>query len=148
MSDLNIELESIRRLTEKLYAAICFNEGEEPPISDLLNIFTPDGKMINIDGDHPVIFTVDQYIKRFKDLVSKGTFTSFHEMELSHQTEIFGKISHRFSTYETRIKKDDPTPYSRGINSIQMVKNNGSWYITSLLWNKEGDGIKIQNPYI
>jgi len=80
--------------------------------------------------------------------VSAGSLKSFSEREVAERTEIFGKIAHRFSTYEARFNPDDPEPLAIGINSIQFIKVGDSWHVSSLIWNDEGEDRKIPEKYI
>jgi len=110
-SDSEKELETIGRLIADPYSSICFKRGQRPPLDILKKVFVPGGRMINNDGDAPISLTVEEYVDRFKEeVLDAGMFESFHEMEVVHVTEVFGKIAHRFSTYETGLDLDDLEP--------------------------------------
>ncbi len=147
MSDYQKEMEAIDRLIADLYSSICFEKGEQPPLDILSRVFMPGGKMINNDGKEPLILTAEEYIARFKEILASGRFESFHEVEIAHKTDWFGKIAQRFSTYETRFSLDDPAPYSMGINSIQLIKIGPSWFISCMVWNNQTDERKIPKEY-
>ncbi len=76
-------------------------------------------------------------------MLANRQFESFHEIEISHQTGLFGKIAHRFSTYEAKLNLDDPEPYAMGINSIQLIKIGPSWFVTCMVWNNQTDDRRI-----
>jgi hypothetical protein len=43
-----------------------------------------------------------------------------------------------FSAYEGRFRKEDPKPFIRGINSIQVVRiENDRWAVVSIVWDTE-----------
>lgn len=67
MSDYQKEMQAIDRLIADLYSSICFEKGEQPPLETLTKVFIPGGKMINNDGEEPLIFTAEEYIARFRD---------------------------------------------------------------------------------
>ena len=148
MNDYEQKIKEINQLIDDLYSSICFEEGEQPPLEILRRVFIPGGKMINNDDDTPRILTVEEYIDRFNEIVASGKFKSFHEIEISHKTDLFGKIAHRFSTYETRLSLDEAEPYSMGINSIQLIKIGPSWFISSMVWNNQTDNRKIPEQYL
>lgn len=67
----------------------------------------------------------------------------FFESEVSRRVEEFGNIAHVWSIYEARRSADDAEPERRGINSIQLFRNEyGRWQITSMIWDNERPGLK------
>jgi hypothetical protein len=142
------DLKLIDYLTSELYNAICFDVGGHPPVERLKELFIPTANMIRNDGDSPEIMTVDDFIISYTDKIKDGTIKSFYESELKHITEIFGKIAHRFSTYETKIDLTNPEPFNIGINSIQYIKIRKNWKISSIVWNNQNDTKKIPDKYL
>lgn len=142
------DLKLIDNLTAELYNAICFEVGVHPPMERLTKLFIPTANMIRNDGDSPEVMTVDDFIKSYTDRISDGTIKSFYEGELNHITEIFGKIAHRFSVYETKFDLANPEPFSIGINSIQFIKIGDDWKISSIVWNNQNDTNKIPDKYL
>src|SRR5438552_17637647 len=61
-----------------------------------------DGRLINAIGDAPDDTTVAGFVEPRRALVDAGVLTSFEEVETGAVTESFGKVAHRFSTYEKR----------------------------------------------
>jgi hypothetical protein len=92
--------------------------------------------------------TIDQFVDAIDQQLSAGSLKSFSEREIAAKTEIFGKIAHRFSTYEARFDPDDAEPLSIGINSIQLIKVEDSWLVSSIAWNDETEDRKIQERYL
>ena len=130
------ELTAIDRVTESLYASICFGKGGSPDLEQLRRLFIPESLLINNNDDNPVIMSVDQFIEAMDLQVSNGSLVALHETELSGRTELFGKIAHRLSCYEARLDPDTQD-VSRGVNSIQFVKTNGVWRLSALVWADE-----------
>jgi len=64
---------------------------------------------------------------------------AFYEREVSRKVEIFGSITHIFSTYESR-ETPDGKPFERGINSIQLLNDGTRWWVLSILWDTERAG--------
>jgi hypothetical protein len=135
-------------LTAKLYGSICFEKGGAPPVERLYDLFLPEGLMIRNDGEQPTIMSVADFIEAYRQRISSGEITSFYEGELSAITEMFGRIAHRFSTYETKFDLTRDEPFSIGINSIQFVMVDGRWLISSIVWNNQTDELKIPEKYL
>ena len=133
---------------DELYRSICFRKGETPDLDKLTSVFTPDGKLIDNNGDTPHIMTVSQFSTAFTEQIGKRNVIEFEAKEIAHRTEIFGKIAHRFSTYETRLDLSGAQPASVGINSIQLLKTGEKWLVTSLVWNDQTDTMRIPDAYL
>lgn len=147
MNVFDEELKQIDRVTEALYASISFEENGAPALDTLKRLFITEGRLINNNDDVPSFMTVDEFIKAFQDQLSGGTVFSFHETEIASRTEIFGKIAHRFSTYEARFDLKAPEPFCIGINSLQFIKVNQSWLVVSIIWNDQSDDLRIPPEY-
>ena len=148
MSDNIPEIKEIDSITRELYASICFKTGEQPNLKKLKHLFIPEGKLINNNGDTPLIMTIDRFIATFQKQLSDGAITSFYEGELSGRTDIFGKIAHRFSVYEAKFDLNSEEPFCIGINSIQFIKTGNSWRVSSMVWNDQTDTLKIPEKYL
>ena len=140
------ELMKIEELAKVLYSCISFLQGERPDLERLRSLFIEKGILIN-NNDDPLIFTIDQFMDAIDMQLSAGSLKSFSEEEVAERTEIFGKIAHRFSTYEARFDPDDVEPLTVGINSIQLVKVGDSWLVSSLVWNDEREGRRVPDKY-
>ena len=142
------DLKLIDELTFELYNAICFEVDSHPQVEKLTELFIPTANMIRNDADSPEIMTVDDFIQSYNKRISDGTIKSFYEGELKNVTEIFGKIAHRFSTYETKYDLTDTKPFSIGINSIQYIKSGKNWKISSIVWYSQNNKNKIPKKYL
>ncbi|KQC15770.1 MAG: hypothetical protein WCY97_06655 [Methanothrix sp.] len=140
------DLRMIEELTNSLYSCISFRQGEKPELARLKSLFIKEGILIN-NNDDPLIFTIYQFVEAIEEQLSAGSLRSFSEREVAERTDIFGKVAHRFSTYEARFDPDDPEPLTVGINSIQLVKVDGSWRVSSIVWNDESESRRIPEKY-
>lgn len=66
----------------------------------------------------------------------------FYEEEIGRETSIFGEVAHVWSAYEFKSSPEGATQ-QRGINSIQLVFDQGRWWVTNILWNSERPGNPI-----
>lgn len=142
------DLKIIDKLTTDLYQCICFEIGDKPPVENLRKLFLPSAKMIRNNENSPEIMTVDEFIETFQARTADGTIKSFYEGEIKQITEIFGKIAHRFSTYETKFDLTKADPFAVGINSIQYINVDGEWKISSIVWNNQTEELTIPNKYL
>jgi len=148
MSDATNDEKLIDNLTVELYSSICFAAGGKPPVEKLRRLFMPGARMINNDGDEPTVMPVNDFIAAYGENIESGRIKSFEEKEIAAITEIFGKIAHRFSTYESRFDLNSDEPIAVGINSIQFVKIGGAWQISCMVWNNQNDDMTIPNRYL
>jgi len=142
MFDPEKDLKDIDKLTRELYQSISFVEGGKPEPDKLKDLLLDDARMINTDPEIPVNFGVGEFIESFKDALSAGALKEFNEKEVSHKTEIFGRIAQRFSTYEARFDAGAKEPAAVGINSIQFVKTDEGWKVSGMCWFNQ----KKENP--
>lgn len=140
------DLQEIINQTKALYACITYDEGGKPEPEKLRDIIMRNGgKMIINDGDAPLVMDVEYYIGRFYNKMREIGAKSFVEYEVAGHTDIFGKIANRFSTYKTEVNGRD---YGMGINTIQFIKLDGVWLVSSILWNNVTDDLKIPEQYL
>jgi hypothetical protein len=93
----------------------------------------------------PQILDVEGFIARVEPYFEKN---GFFEKEIARRTEQFGQIAHVWSTYESRHKEDDPKPFMRGINSIQLFYDGIRWWIVNIYWQHENADDPIPAGYL
>ena len=103
------------------------------------------GRVRPSGGLAPHILDVDAYIARVEPYFQKN---GFFEKEIARRTEQFGNIAHVWSTYESRHNADDPEPFMRGINSIQLFHDGSRWWIVSIYWQQESTDCPIPEKYL
>jgi len=141
------EEKEITKTIEKLYGYLSFRDTSSIIIDSLTSIFVPEGKLLANFGKQPVSWTVTQYILSAKKSFSDQGITAWKESELFHKTDIFGKIAQTFSAYEISFVSKNQTTVRKGINSIQLIRQNDKWVIVSLIWDRERDDLKIPAKY-
>jgi hypothetical protein len=72
---------------------------------------------------------LEAYIQRAGSYFERN---GFFERELARRTERFEYVAHAFSTYESLRNADDPEPFSRGINSFQLMNDGKRWWIAGM----------------
>lgn len=140
-------MQELDELTQALYRSISFEKGEQPDLESLKSLFHEGGRLINNNGHLPLEFSVQQFIQVVEEQMEAGNLVAFREQEVSSRTELFGKIAHRFSTYEAYLNDLEAAPFSIGINSIQFIKVEDSWYVCSMVWNDQQEDRLIPAKY-
>ena len=95
-------------------------------------LFTPEARLTAIGAKGARGGTVEDYIAKSGPMLTTSGFT---ERELARRVEIYGDLAHAWSSYEGtgnggKLKV-------RGINSFQLVRQNGRWLVQSILWQAE-----------
>jgi hypothetical protein len=94
------------------------------------------------------------YVLRFETLEdwiegAKGWFSEnpFFEVEVHRVEEAYGHIAHVFSTYESR-REAEGEPFTRGINSFQLLYDGDRWWIVNIFWQGETETEPIPPRYL
>jgi len=91
------------------------------------------------------VSTVEEFIKIIEPRVKAE---GFFEREIARRVERFGAVAHVFSTYESRHTANDPQPFARGINSIQLFFDGTRWWTVTIFWDSERPGQSIPEDYL
>ena len=122
-----------------LYDVISGPAGRPRDPERFRSLFLPGARLVivhrNPQGSNEARFlTPDDYIAEvFPYLLENG----FYENQVAERAEACGTIAHVWSTYEARHTADDPTPFARGVNSIQLLNDGRRWWIVNLYWQRE-----------
>jgi hypothetical protein len=109
-------------------------------------IFHPEARQmrtgLDADGKPWIkIMALDAYAA---DTVAFFAANDFYEVETERRIHEFGNIAQVWSVYEARRSPSDMTPERRGINSIQLVREErGHWRIVSMIWDNEREGLRV-----
>jgi hypothetical protein len=79
------------------------------------------------------LLTVEDYVNRAGDYFNTH---GFFERAAVNKVQRFGNIAQVFSSYESRHTADEK-PFTRGINSMQLLYDGKRWYFLSILWDEE-----------
>ena len=93
----------------------------------------------------PQILDIDGFIARVEPFFEEN---GFYEKEIARRTEQFGNIAHVWSIYESRHNEDDPEPFMRGINSIQLFNDGKRWWIVNIYWQQESAENPVPEKYL
>ncbi|MEM9078210.1 MAG: hypothetical protein AAGC43_14300 [Bacteroidota bacterium] len=134
-----------------LYDVISGPAGEKRDWDRMRSLFIPEAVLMP-SGQNPKTkevgyryWSLEDYINQAGSSLEKD---GFFEVEVSRKVEEYGTIAHVFSTYESRRKLKDEKPFTRGINSIQLLKGKDRWFIVSVFWMGESQEYPIPNSYL
>lgn len=144
------DVASIDAILQALYDVI---SGPAAAVRDwdrFRSLFAPGARLIptrrtQAGGAQAVVLDVEDYITRTSPFFERN---GFFERELARETEEFGNIAHAFSTYASYRAAGDTVPFSRGINSIQLLRDGGRWWVVTIFWDAERPGLTLPPQYL
>ena len=148
------DVASPEALVHAAYAAISRAPGAPFEWDRFRSLFLPEAKLIpNTEQTRGqfTVHTVESFITWIDDgwkrVIGTPQDRGFAESHVSGVTEQFGDVAHVFSTYQKHIW-NDKNIIGRGINSFQLVKKDGRWWISSLAWDEETGAGPVPAKYL
>jgi hypothetical protein len=145
------DVKSFDAILAALYDVISGPKGKARDWDRMRSLFVPDARLIpsRINKDtqrvDAIVLSVDGYIARSSTTM---TTNGFFEHSIHNEVEQFGNIAQVWSTYESRHNADDATPFARGINSIQLLKDGDRYWIVNVFWDSERPDSPIPAKYL
>jgi hypothetical protein len=143
------DVESIDAIIGAVYDVISGPAGAERDWDRMRSLFLSDARLIpsfpGQEGEYGARYmTLEDWIGS-----AAGWFAEnpFFEVEISRVDERFGHIAHAFSTYESR-REAEGEPFSRGINSFQLLNDGSRWWIVNIYWQAESESEPIPTRYL
>ncbi|MEM8937908.1 MAG: hypothetical protein AAGC64_01020 [Bacteroidota bacterium] len=142
---------SMDAIIAAVYDVISGPAGEKRDWDRMRSLFIEEAVLMP-SGQNPKTKEVGYRYWGLEDYINQAGSTlekdGFFEVEVARKTEQYGTIAHVFSTYESRRSEDDDLPFTRGINSIQLLKGKDRWYIVSIFWMGESPEYPIPESYL
>lgn len=144
------DVASIDAIIAALYEVISGPAGQNRDWNRFRSLFTPGARLIvaapSREGRVPSrSMSVEEYVTGAGPMLMRD---GFWEREIANRVERYGNVAHVFSTYESRRTSPDSAPFSRGINSIQLITNGERWWVVTILWDFERPGNPIPQQYL
>ena len=138
------DVKSVDAILAALYDVISGPAGQKRDWNRFASLFYPGARLVPSGprqggGFGARVITPEEYAQRTGPLLERD---GFFEKEIARKTEQYGNVVHAFSTYESRGRANDPTPFARGINSIQLFNDGTRWWVLSIFW----EGERPENP--
>jgi hypothetical protein len=147
------DVRSIDAILRALYGTISGPPGRRD-MDRLRSLFHPGARLIPCRGARDNeekgtsamrVLSVEEFITAIEPRVK---VEGFFEQEVAQRIERFGSVAHVFSTYESRHAENDPQPFTRGINSIQLFFDGKRWWVVTIFWDSERPGQQIPAEYL
>lgn len=122
-------------LLQAFYEVISFPEGGAPDWDCMADLFSKHARITRVTPEAIDYMDLPAFKAMGEELLEVGAFTSFFERELARRVDRFGDVIHVASAYETRISPAAVDYLERGVNSLQLIREEGSWKIVSLCWD-------------
>jgi len=137
------------RVVDVLYAVISGPAGEAPRWDRFRALFAPGARLMptnrEVDGERVMrVHDVEDYVRSYGAHLEG---ISFHERQIAHRVERFGRIAHVWSTYGS-YTSPEAEAFARGINSIQLHHDGRRWWIVTVFWDSEHDDNPIPADYL
>ena len=145
------DVASLDAIMKAVYDVISGDAGRKRDWDRFRSLFHKDARLIpsGKNKDTGVVgaraFTPEEYITRSSPFMEKE---GFFERETARRVDQYGNIAQVFSTYESFHKKDDKTPFARGINSFQLLNDGKRWWVMTIYWQNETPDAPIPKEYL
>jgi hypothetical protein len=134
--------ETLDAVIAEMYDTVSFEAGRRPDWSRQENIFAPGARLVRVNDNGIFEFDLASYRENFEAMIDSGEMPSFWEGELWRDTREFDDVAHVLSAYEARRARGGEV-LNRGVNSIQLFRRDGRWWISAMIWRREGKTVSI-----
>lgn len=143
------DVSSPEAMVAALYDVISGPAGQKRDWTRFRSLFVTGARLIptgtRADGTRTIrVLSPDEFIAQAGQLEEQG----FFERGISHRTDRFGNVAQVFSTYESLRSLSDAKPFSRGINSIQLMHDGKRWWTVTIFWDSERPDNPIPAQYL
>ncbi|WP_353064675.1 nuclear transport factor 2 family protein [Tunturibacter psychrotolerans] len=145
------DVKSPEAILNAVYTVISGPKEQQRDWDRMRSLFVPDARLIPVTSSPTtghadvVVLTIDGYIARSQ---ARMAANGFFERSIHNEIEQFGDIVQIWSTYESRHNPADPTPFARGINSFQLLKDGDRYWIVNIFWDTESPTNPIPAKYL
>ncbi len=143
------DVETLDGIMAALYDVISGPAGQERDWDRFHGLFLEGARLIptqaSPDGVYHQVWSPQEYSEGAGPMLEEN---GFFEREIGRTTETFGNITHVFSAYDSKRTLEDPAPFARGINSIQVLNDGERFWIVSIFWDSERGDNPIPDRYL
>lgn len=146
------DVDSPEAIVEAAYASIARRPGEPFDWDRFRSLFLPGARLVpnteQTEGELRVL-TPDDFVAWIDPLwdVDDPDDPGFEEEQVAVEIERYGDVAHAFSTYQKHLWGSDEI-LGRGINSFQLVRSDGRWWIAGIVWDEESGAGPIPEAYL
>ncbi|MHC4514644.1 MAG: hypothetical protein ACYTGW_04270 [Planctomycetota bacterium] len=132
-----------------LYASVSFDRGG-PDWPLFRSLVLPGSVYIFAEhGRAPMkVMNLEAFVQDFRDFIEDQHVASqgFHENLTRIESTEFGNIAHAFTVFEPTIGSGPRK--QRGVDSIQLVKKDGRWWVASIATQFERGTLKVPTSFL
>jgi hypothetical protein len=147
------DYQTVEGVMTELYAAVTRAPGKPFEWNRLRAIMLPNGVMLpqrRQTQNQDRMMSVDSFIswidRGWKPIIGTPQDQGFFERQTNLVVEQYGDIAHAFTTYE-KGPYEPRRVQARGINSVQLVKREGRWWILAITWDEENSAGPLPERY-
>jgi hypothetical protein len=145
------DLSTVEGVVSALYRAVSFPPGSEPDWATLRTLLLPNAVIAQpVRGSDEVeLLSVGAFIGRFNDDLDTYNMreTGFHETIARVEKTVFGRIAQCFVVFEPRTDPSSAEPLGRGVDSIELIRTGGRWWIAAITTEFERPGREIPDAF-
>lgn len=148
------DVASPEAIVDAAYRAISRAPGEHIDWTRFRSLFLPEARLIpNLEqtGGEFRVLGPEEFIAWIDGLNDQVVGTpgdgGFYEEGVHNVVERYGDIAHVMSTYVKHFHGDERV-LGRGINSFQLVFNDGRWWIAGIVWDEENGAGPVPAEYL
>ena len=144
---------TIEGIMTELYASVTREHGKPFAWERLRAIMFPGAVMLpqprpNQGANR--VMSVDEFIAMvdasWKPVIGTDRDRGFYERQTNLVVDQYGDIAQAFTTYE-KGPYEPRGVQSRGINTVQLVRREGRWWILSITWDEENTAGPLPPKY-
>jgi hypothetical protein len=135
-------MKDLDSIIAEMYDQVCFEAGKRPDWERQKRIFAAGARMVRVNDNGVFDFDMESYRINFEEMIDSGEMPSFWEGEIWRETRLFDDVAHVLSAYETRRTRGGEL-LNQGVNSIQLFRRDGRWWVSAMIWRREGASVRI-----
>jgi hypothetical protein len=136
------DAKDLDRVIHEMYEQVSFEPGRRPDWTRQREIFAPDARLVRITDEGVFEFTLESYAREFDRMIESGEMPGLWEGEVWRETFLLGDMAQVLSGYETRRTRSSEV-FGRGVNGIQLFQRGGRWWISAMIWRREGKTVRM-----
>jgi hypothetical protein len=134
---------AIDQVVSTFFSAFNNKDNHVADLECLNEIFTINGCLSKTCGEPVSTSTLVDFVAARHLLLNGGYLQQFSEREIWERTDIFGSVAHRLCVYEKSGILHGNFFETMGMKSIQLLRTEHGWKISSVAWDDERDGLSV-----
>ncbi len=151
-SGVEDQLRGINATLDALYESVSFGPGGECDWERIETLMMEGVVFVQppARGAERKVMDLDGFFADFRSFIANSSVkeTGFQEQITSRRTDLFGDVAHSYVIFEVRTDPDSPSPISRGLDSIQLIKMGERWVVSSITTAFERPGRPMPQRFL